>query len=155
MEKFKKILKNNRYTVIAIVLFAVLVVIGLILSKSLFPNSGAPVYGNRLDGIEEVKISNENLKELESKIKEKEFVTEVNATIKGKIVNVIITVKKETNANDAKALSSIMTDYFPKEQTDYYDFQIFIKNEDGEQGGYPIIGYKNNGSSAFSYSNAK
>lgn len=155
MEKLKKILKNNRYTVIAVVLFAVLVVIGLILSKSLFPNSGVPVYGNRLDGIEEVKISEENLNELENKIKEKEFVTEVNATIKGKIVNVIVTVKKETSEKDAKSLSSIMTDYFPKEQTDYYDFQIFIKNEDEEQKGYPIIGYKNNGSSAFSYSKAK
>ena len=48
----KKMLKNNRYSCLAIGIFIVLIIVGFLLYKLLFPNTGTPIYGNRLDGIE-------------------------------------------------------------------------------------------------------
>ena len=57
----KKMLKNNKYSVIAIAIFIILIIVGYALYKLLFPNAGTPIYGNRLDGIEAVDYTKDEL----------------------------------------------------------------------------------------------
>ena len=70
----KKMLKNNKYSVIAIAIFIILIIVGYALYKLLFPNAGTPIYGNRLDGIEAVDYTKDELETIVTKIKEKEVV---------------------------------------------------------------------------------
>ena len=155
IKELKTLVKRNRYTFIAMGIFFVVLIIGFIAYKLLFPNTGAPVYGNRLDGIEEVEVTKDSLKELESKIKENKTFKEASAVLKGKTINVSVVVNKGTSKEDARKVTDIVTSYFAKEYIAYYDFQVFIENEDKEEAGYPIIGYKNNDSKTFSFSSAK
>ena len=49
-------IKRNKGTVIAIIIFIILVVLLFQVKTIFFPNSGKAIYGNRLEGIEEVEI---------------------------------------------------------------------------------------------------
>ena len=83
----KKMLKNNKYSCLAIGIFIVLIIVGFLLYKLLFPNTGTPIYGNRLDGIEEVNYTKDSLNVIVEKIKEEKVVNaEINEN--GKIINV-------------------------------------------------------------------
>lgn len=154
MNKNLKELKKNKYTTIAIIVFFVLIILGFVLYKFLFPNQGKPVYGNRLDGIENVAISTNDLKDLDEKLSSNDKVVKSKSDLKGRTVNVILTIKKQTSVNDAKALTSAVTKEFDKEQLSYFDFQVFIVSESEEDKGYPIIGYKSKVNDSFSFSNA-
>ena len=62
-------LKRHKFTAVVILVFIVCVILLFFAWKTFFSNSGNPVYGNRLDGIESVEI-----KETEqNKIKEVNF----------------------------------------------------------------------------------
>lgn len=152
MDKIKKIMKDNKYTVVAVILFVFLVILGYGVYSFLFPNIGSPVYGNRLDGIEKVEITTSQQKKLQESLKEKEYVNTVSSYIKGRIFNVVIEVKDKTSDKDAKALTTIIKDSLEEKQRAYFDLQVFIKNENEEAAGYPIIGYLNKEVEAFSYS---
>lgn len=154
MKKFVQSLKNNQYTVIGIIIFFLLIVLGFMLYRFLFPNIGSPVYGNRLDGIDKVEITEKQSKTLVDTLKEKEIVKEAKTSVNGKTFKVIITVVDKTKAADAKKLTDVIVDGIEKDQKNYYDIEVFIKNENEEASGYPIIGYLNKELTSFSYSSA-
>ncbi len=150
MKFINKVLKNKVKLLFAIV---ILLTIILIVSMVIFftDNSSKPGYGNRLDGIKEVEIDKEKANHMVSTMEKEKNVKSVTYNIQGKIVNVIIKVGKGTKTKDAKNLASKVTDCFEKEQVQYYDFQIFIENEDTNNTSYPIIGYKKATSDNFSF----
>ncbi len=155
IKKLLNDLKNNKYTTMAIIIFILLVVLGFAVYRFLFPNIGSPVYGNRLDGIESVEITEEQMDKLEKAIKEKEFVADYSSYVKGKIYNVVIEVKDGTSVEDAKSLTPMIMENLEEDQKKYFDVQVFFTNENEEATGYPIIGYLNKDSEAFSYSESK
>lgn len=127
----KKMLKNNKYSVIAIAIFIILIIVGYALYKLLFPNAGTPIYGNRLDGIEAVDASiNEN----------------------GKIINVTVIVKERPKKEDAITFSKIILENSTQDQINYFDFQIFVKSEKDDYKSNSIIGYKNKIANDFTFS---
>lgn len=154
MEKIKKIIKNNKYTMIGLIAFALLIVLGFGLYKFLFPNIGSPVYGNRLDGIEKAEITSKEAKEIIGKLSENEVVVKATYDLKGRIFNIIITVKENTNLDTAKKLLTIVTDGLTEDQQKYFDIQVFLKNETDNIEGYPTIGYKSKSENTFYYSSA-
>ena len=123
--------------------------------KLFFPNTGAPVYGDRLDGIEEVELSKDDLEGLTKELKSKDFVEDASAHINGRIIKPIVTVKTGTKVGDAKGLTDVVIKYFEQDYVDFYDFEVFIKCSETSENGYPIIAYKSNSSKTFSYSSAK
>lgn len=155
MNKLIKDLKVSRYTTFAIIGFMVLILLCALLYNFVMPSTGTPVYGNRLDGIEDVEITTKDLKDLEAKFEKNSNVSEADVSISGKTVNAIVTVDSKTSVNNAKKLASILTDFLDEDQVKFYDLQIFIKNEDKKNKKYPIIGYKNIKNSGFSYSYSK
>lgn len=155
MNKLINDLKVSRYTTFAIIGFMVLILLCALIYNLVMPSTGTPVYGDRLDGIEDVKISAKDLKDLEEKFEKNSNVEEADVSISGKTVNAIVTVNSKTSVNNAKKLADVLTDFLDKDQVKFYDLQIFIKNEDEKNKNYPIIGYKNIKSSGFSYSYSK
>lgn len=144
-----KFIKKNKFTILVIGIFIVLVVLAAILKNMFFINTGQPVYGNRLDGIDDVEISSSQYNDLEKKLKDNKIVTAVESNLDGRIINIIVTVKDDASKKDAKKLSSAVVDSFSKEQLAFYDIQIFVKKADKKQDDFPIIGYKHNSKSDF------
>lgn len=143
------ILKNRIY--IVLVLFVLFFAFVFVTMKAyLDPVDENAVYGNRLDGIDNVLITDDKVNEVVNFIKEDNGVSDASIHIKGKIVNIIIKVSKKENTIDKmKEKSKDIIEKFSKDEVDFYDFQFFIKNEDGN---YNLIGYKNKNNEGISWS---
>lgn len=109
-------------------------------------------YGDRLDGIEDHKISSSTIDDIENTLKENKLVSEVTYHNEGRILNFIITVSAEMKIEDAKALDDVILDKISDENKEYYDIQVLIDTEE-ENDSYPIIGYKNKSKDDFVYGN--
>ncbi len=146
-----KYIKKNKLTVFIIVIFVVLVFIGAYIYNLFFSSGRKEAYGNRLDGIEEVRISDDTYKQIVKSLKENKTVTDASTDCKGKIVNIIITVTDEETKENAKKISETVLKHFDKEQLEFYDIQVFVKKNNAELNDFPIIGYKQNGKSGFTW----
>lgn len=134
--------KENKYTMIVFLLFFGMFIMGWLVYGVVMPSKGAPVYGNRLEGIEKVEIKKQTLKNIEKNLEEKSIVNNASTHISGKIINVLIEVKDGTKLTSAKVLNTQVTKELSKEELSFYDVQILITNENKDAKGYPIIGYK-------------
>lgn len=136
-------LKQNKFTTIVFCIFLGLFLIGWLLFGLVMPKNGEPVYGNRLEGIEEVKVTEEQTADLVKELKSKDYVTNASIHISGRIINVIVETKEGTKTSTAKTLGKVVLKAFDKDQLKFYDIQLFLNNENDNAKGYPLIGYKN------------
>lgn len=142
-------IKRNKGTIIAIAVFIVLVIILFQLKNIFFPNTGKAIYGNRLDGIDKVEISDSTYKEVENKLKG-EAISNVSTSISGKLVKIFITVNDDVTIDTAKSYGGKVLEPFTNEQKKFYDFQIYIsKNTESKE--FPIIGYKHHNNDNISW----
>lgn len=135
-----------KYKVYFLVVLAVIVLVFAFIKVKdfLYPDDKNTVYGDRLDGIEEVSITSDEQNDLISKIKENKDISSASVHIQGKIINIIIIAKTEDNTIEVveELINNFMKEFSAKEVA-FYDFQFFIKNEDAN---YNLIGYKNKNS---------
>ena len=148
-EVLKFISKYKIYIVLAI-LFLFCLFLFITFYKYMNPSDLNTVYGSRLDGIENVVISDEKKDEIIKFIKDNEDVSSASIDIQGKIINISIKIGNKENTIDImKEKCSEIVNKFSKEEIEFYDFQFFIKNEDAN---YNLIGYKNKKNEELSYS---
>ncbi|MEG1597568.1 MAG: hypothetical protein RR359_04770 [Bacilli bacterium] len=147
-----KFIKKNKFMVLVIVMFIFVVIVGFQVTKLIFPDVRSPQYGNRLDGIDKVKIKETKLDSLKSSLKELDYVTKVITKVSGKTVNIHITVSDITTIENAKKLSEKVLLYFNTPQLKYYDIQLFISKKDLKLNNFPIIGYRHRSSNDFTWS---
>ncbi len=143
-------IRKNKFVIIAIGVFLILVVLVFQIATMFFPEEGTALYGDRLDGIEEVELSNSKLTKIESNLKSDGAVKEAEVSVAGKIVEVIITVQDDTSVDTAKALNTKVLDSLSDKEKKFYDIQIFVK-KDSEATDFPIIGYKHHAKDTFSW----
>lgn len=136
----KKYIKKNIKLIIILSIFTLLVVAMFFVYNLIFLNNKSK-YGDRLDGIESVKIENKTKTGIESNIKTLDITKSINIELKGKILNIITIVKKETEVSKAKEISDKVLEKLTDEQKKFYDVQIFIKKDNKDEK-FPIIGYK-------------
>lgn len=148
MNKLLKDLKKNKYTTLAIIIFVLLIILGYGLYNVLIPNNGKPVYGDRLDGIEKVEVTKDQLEKLDTEIVKESMVAKSNSYTSGRIVNIILTIKEGVSESNAKKITSTIVEYFTEDQLSYYDIQLFLTTEDDS---YNIIGYKNKTEKDFTF----
>lgn len=146
MKKLKSLYKKNKVlfilTTIAIVCILV-IIIGLL--TSFYRKTNTSKYGDRLDGIEEVEITDSFREDLVSFYEENERVNEASVTLSGKIVYIIIDVTKGTTKAQAQTVANSGLEEFSEEEIEYYDFQFIVTcDDDSESEIYPTMGYKNN-----------
>lgn len=144
-----KFIKKNKYTVIVIVCFILLVFIGAKAMELFFPNTGKAIYGDRLNGIEAVKIKDSKMDQALGELKQDEIITSAKEETKGRLVTFIITVNDETSLETAKTLADKAIGSFEDKQKSYYDFQIIVKKKNEELKDFPIIGYKHHDNNGF------
>lgn len=143
LEKIKNWIKNNKgFTVIILLALVLIIILGVIFIRLLSGNSSNK-YGNRLDGIEEVKIAKKVYEAVEEEIMATEAVEKVTTRLQGKIVYTTIVLKSDTGVDKAKEIASNTLDNYSEEQLKYYDFSFFLKWEK-EDGMVVITGNKHN-----------
>lgn len=151
MKKIWKFIVDNRiyFAIFVFVVFGIFVISTM--KAYLYPDDKLAVYGNRLDGIEDVLITDDKKNEVISFIKDDENITDVSIKIQGKIINISIKSNSDKNTIDVMKEKSVeIISKFSKEEVSYYDFQIFVKNEDAN---YNLIGYKNKNRDEISWVN--
>lgn len=146
----KKFIKNNKVTAVAFIICVIFVILVFAIKLTFFPNEGTAIYGDRLDGIEEVEITDDEQDKIVSSLEGKDEVKKVETDIKGRTLNVLITVNDDVELDPAKALTSSITDTLDKEQLGFYDIQVFI-SKDNDDARFPIIGYKHQDKDEFSW----
>ena len=146
----KNFIKNNKVTVVAFIICVIFVILVFAVKLTFFPNEGTAIYGDRLDGIEEVEITDKQQEDIIKSLEDKDEVKEVSCDIKGRTLNVLITVNDDVELAPAKALTSSITDNLEEDQTTYYDIQVFI-SKDNDDTRFPIIGYKHQNKDEFSW----
>jgi len=138
----------NRHKGLSIVLglSLILFIIMLIIFGSLFLGNGEGKYGNRLDGIEEVKLSNSFLKEIETGLEEDERIISSTVRLQGKIVYINFEVNSDVSVDTAKEIANSTLEKFSEEEMAFYDFSYLVKwtteNEEGEKVTNGIAGTK-------------
>ena len=151
-EVMKFIKEHKFYFIGGAVLLLVIVVAFFAFSNIIFPNSGESVYGDRLDGIENVKIESDLITRIEQEFKEKEQVNEISYRLSGRIMNFMIDVKKDTELEDAQSLAEELLTYFSEEEQKFYDIQVYLTCKEAEESEVcPMIGYKHKTSDVFQW----
>ena len=143
-------IRKNKFVIIAIGVFLILVILAFQIVTMFFPKEGVALYGDRLDGIEEVEITDKKSDKIVSALEDDSAVKETSVSVSGKIIEVIITVQDDTSLDTAKALTPKVTDNLNKKEKEFYDIQVFIK-KDTEASNFPIIGYKHHAKNDFSW----
>ena len=135
LEKIKNWIKNNKGFSVIILLALVLVIILIIIFISLLKSNSSNKYGNRLDGIEDVKIATEVYDGVKEEVMATEAVEEVTTRLQGKIVYTTIILKEDTSVDKAKEIASNTLDNYSEEELGYYDFSFFLKwtTDDGDK----------------------
>ena len=151
MKKIWNFIVDNRIYIV-LVLFVIFCGFVFVTMKAyLDPEDELAVYGNRLEGIEKVQITEKKEKEVIDFIKKDENITDVSISIQGKIINVIIKAKGKKNTVDKmEEKGTEIIKKFSEEEIKFYDFQFFIKNEDAN---YNLMGYKNKKNDEISWVN--
>ena len=146
----KNFIKNNKVTAIAFIICVIFVILVFAVKLTFFPNEGTAIYGDRLDGIEEVEITDNQQDDIIKSLEDRDEVKSASTDIKGRTLNVLITVNDDVELDPAKALTSSIIDNLEEDQTSYYDIQVFI-SKDNDDTRFPIIGYKHQNKDGFSW----
>lgn len=143
MKKLKEIWNENRvlFVLFIIVVICVFIILGVCLKY--FFGASKSNYGERLEGIENVLITDDAKNNIISNIKNDEAIEDVNINISGKIVYISLKFKNDVSLNDAqaKALASLMA--FSEDYLNFYDFQYTLKGSTSDSGDYVLWGAKN------------
>ncbi len=148
MKKIKNLWVENRvlFILTLIVIVCFFVIFGVCISC--FFGSSKSSYGERLEGIKEVNITDDVKNNFLNSMKSDELINDVSFKVQGKIIYVTLNFKEGVTLVEAqsKALASLMN--FEQKYQDFYDFHYTLKGEKSESNeGFLIMGAKNvNGS---------
>ena len=139
MRSVKKFFKRHKGIVIGVILL-VLVVVGLLAAKNFFfPEETGLYYGNRLEGRDKVKISNETKTKIQDVFKDRSSSAKVR--IAGRIIYIDVVVNDDVSRDDAKDMGNKALEILSDQEKVYYDIQLLINNK-ANQEQFPISGYK-------------
>lgn len=147
-------MKRHKIKLVLLGVFILVFIASLIaLVSMLYPDSKKDVYGNRLEGIKEVKISNQVITEIKDKVLSSEYVDDVDYVLKGKLITFKIEVKADTKMASAKKLVSNITECLSEKIQTFYDIQVIIIEDKEESTNYPVFAYKHKTSKNFVWTN--
>ncbi len=144
MNKIKKLWNENRifFVLFIIVLVCALLILGVILKY--FLGSTKSSYGDRLEGIKAVEITEDIKNNFLSSMQSDELIKDVSIKSKGKIIYISMNFNTGVSLEEAqsKALASLMI--FEQKYLEFYDFNYTLKEEATENSeGFLIMGAKN------------
>ena len=146
----------NKHKGLSIVcgLALILFIIVFIILISLFITTGKGTYGDRLDGIEDVKLSDSFLNEVKTSLEENDNIESANVRLQGKIVYIEFQDKSDVSTDEVKSISDEVLEKFSEDELKFYDFSFIVKwiseTDDGEKT-TAIEGYKHHNKTIISW----
>lgn len=151
-EKIKKWVNRNKGFAIIVGLSIILFLILFIIFLQMLLGGSSNKYGNRLDGIEDVKISNDTFEGVKKELTDTELVLEVSTRIQGKIVYTTIVLKDDTSKDKAKEIASATLDNYSEDELKFYDFSFFLR-WNGEEADTVVTGNKHHNLDSITWTN--
>lgn len=139
VKKKKNIIMRHKFLFFICFCAFVALVILLYIFFSLFVGSNDP-YGDRLKGINSVKITNKEKKEVEKFLTDKEEVTKASVRVQGKIIYVHIQFGDSVGLDKAKEISSESLGKFSDDEKKFYDMGYFLRQD--KEDGFYVTGNK-------------
>lgn len=150
MKKLKKFYKNNRiYCILMGVSLFCLALIAMLFVVYFVNQTKNDTYGNRLNGIETMEISNSEKEEIVNVIKESDMVDKATVNIKGKIIYVNVYLL-DGNRDLANSIAVKVLNTINEEKKDFYDINFSFNKDDDEA--FPFMGYKKSDATIISWS---
>lgn len=146
MKKIGKFLKEHRIFTMLMAIVIVCFVLIMTVLINVFGGFGddSNKYGNRLEGIENVEISQKKQDDFESNIANNEKVKSVDILIQGKIVYITMMIEPNVVLEEAESIALKSLDEFTEEEKSFYDFNYTLKQLATENSdGFIISGAKN------------
>ena len=150
MDKIKDWAKKNKGLATIVGLAIILFIILLIIILELLLGGSSNKYGDRLDGIDKVKIEDKTYNEVKEEVKNTDLVTDVSIRLQGKIVYTTIVLKDDTSVDKAKEIASNTLDNYSKVELSFYDFSFFLEWK-GEEKDTVITGNKHHNLEAITW----
>ena len=151
MKTLKKFYNNNRiYCILMGISIFCIAIIAVLFIVYFVNQTKNDKYGDRLNGIDSVLISDEHKNEIIDAIKTSELVDSARVSVKGKIIYITI-VLKDGKVSDAETLAVKSLASLSEDEKNFYDINFsFTKDEDET---FPLLGYKKSDATIISWSN--
>lgn len=150
MKKLKKFYKNNRiYCILMGISLFCLALIAMLFVVYFVNQTKNDAYGNRLNGIESMEISDSEKDEIVNVIKESDKVDKATVNIKGKIIYVNVYLL-DGNRDLANSIAVKVLNTLNEEKKDFYDINFSFNKDDDEA--FPFMGYKKSDATIISWS---
>lgn len=155
MKKLKKIYQEHRiFTILMAVVLVCIVLIMTVLIQCFYIGNGTDKYGNRLDGIENYKISESRQKDFENNTSNNDKVESTDITVTGKIIYITMQINPGVSLIEAESIALKSLEEFSEEEQSFYDFNITLKqNSTDTSDGFIISGSKNKNGSGLVWNN--
>lgn len=148
----KKFYQENRIFIImmAVVLICLVIIVSLLLIY-FYKGNNKSNYGNRLDDIKEVPITDKKISELENKIKEIAKVEDCRVRLSGRILYISITFEAGADLITSEGKAATLLNEFSDEEKKLYDFQFTIK--ENKEDGFILSGAKSKNNATLVWNN--
>ena len=144
-KKRKRISQDNIMLIILIlILVTCFAVFGVLFYKYFYAGASSNKYGNRLEGIENYKLSETLTDDISSLYTKESSVNKVSTDVKGKIIYITIDFKESIKTDKAQTLAVKALDKIGKENLTFYEVQFILTySGEAENKNFPIFGSKN------------
>lgn len=150
MKKLKKFYKNNRiYCILMSISLFCLAIIVMLFGIYFINQTNNDIYGNRLNGIESMEISDSKKDEIVNVIKESDKVDRASINIKGKIIYVNVYLI-DGNRDLANSIAVKVLNVLDDDMKDFYDINFAFNKDDDDA--FPFMGYKKSDATIISWS---
>lgn len=138
--------KSKRYKyIIAFAIILIILISGIMIYKNLFADSGS----NRFEGIENYKLTNDEINSVKEKLNELQNIDDINIYTNSKIIKIFVKLTDDVEFEQVKNISSQVLTSFKEENLNYYDVEIFVESLNENSQTYPKIGYKHKTNTEF------
>ena len=138
-------IKKNKILITILIILCISMIIFSIYMHQINSNK----YGNRLNGIDNVLISENKITNIKEKILKNSSCNTVKYKLDGKIIKFFIDVQPETDELTLESIFNLILDGFSNSEKSFYDFEIFVTSTSNS---YPVIAYKHKNNDIFSIS---
>lgn len=159
MKSSLKFLKRNLLTIFVIIVFIIGMLVLSYFKKLYWDNNDKAAYGSRLDGIENYKLTDEEINTLKETISKDDDVLDLEVSTEGKIINIKVKATERLEVKNAKTMASNWVKLIPDDTRSFFSVQFYFyketaKNDNSEEektSSFPIIGYLHYGNNTISW----
>ncbi len=133
--------------VLLLILIVCFAVIGFLFYKYFYSGTSSSKYGDRLEGIENYKLSDSLEEDIQSIYKDSKSVGNVKVTVEGKIIYINIAFKESIKVETAQTEAIKALDKIGENNLTFYDVQFILTySGEGENENFPVFGAKSSSS---------